>query len=324
MTINTIKRLAGRFDAICRKIGSESILLALTCWSTAEAEPCVSLHLKGQLGNQMFQIATAYAHAKRVGYEFTAPDLTRQKHNNIPENRRRIFAHVPCWPCAENGICCEQQDFRYNPLPAWPDMVLDGYFQSERYFSDYREEILELFAFKAGHWESLLKQYPELSHPCTVGVQVRIPYHPTLDNPGFHQLFGRDYFEQAFRTLPQDALYVVVSNHVGAAKNLLRGLDLNFLFLSRTDRFDDLLILSKCDHIVSSNSSFGWWGAWLGDRPGRRCIFPMPWLVHLPHREDVPDLLPDRWETIDCPEALIKWNPAEGCSLDEPADGLFK
>ncbi|MFZ4100198.1 MAG: alpha-1,2-fucosyltransferase [Chlamydiia bacterium] len=255
------------------------------------------------------------------------PDLVHVTDVGVPENHARFFHHIPCWSCPEGPIIREAEELRYHPLPESPNMVLLGWFQTERYFADYRDDILKLFSFREGHWESLLSQYPKLSHPCKIGVQIRIPFHPTLDHPDFHPLFGRGYFEQAFRTLPQDALYVVVSNHVGAAKDLLSGLELNFLYLSDTDRFDDLLILSKCQHVISSNSTFGWWGAWLGDRPGRRCIFPAPWFA--PHgrgREDTKDLIPERWEVIFCPEAIIPphINPTLNCSSKNPADAIFK
>ena len=294
--------------------------------ASAQPTPCISVHLQGQLGNQMFQIATTYAHSRRLGWQYSVPSLATDSRWNIPENRCRFFTKIPCFPCPETRIVREVQNLHYQDLPAYPGMVLDGFFQTERYFADYRDEILQLFSFQEQHWTSLLQRYPELSHPCKIGVQLRIYHHPTLDYANYHPVFGRGYFEKAFAQLPQDALYVVVSNHVGGAKRILEGMAGNFLFLSETDRFDDLLILSRCEHVVSTNSSFGWWGAWLGDRPGRRCIFPVPWFSHLHHRTDCADLLPSRWEVIDCPEDIIPYhvNPTAGCISNNPSDLLFK
>src|SRR5205823_3792455 len=43
------------------------------------------------------------------------------------------------------------------------------------------------------------------------------------------------------------------------------------------DPIAQLRLLSECDHAILSNSSFAWWGAWLGDRrgdPNRTVIAP--------------------------------------------------
>ena len=40
----------------------------------------------------------------------------------------------------------------------------------------------------------------------------------------------------------------------------------------------DLFLISKCDHQVSSNSSFGYWGGLLNNNTNKMVIIPENWL----------------------------------------------
>ena len=73
-------------------------------------------------------------------------------------------------------------------------------------------------------------------------------------------------------------------------------------------QFFDLCLISKCEDFVVSNSTFSWWGAWLGRRGrhpnteyqvGGRVIAPVPWYgPGLSHVSTV-DLYPQEWEKIE-------------------------
>ena len=277
------------------------------------SKPCISARMRGELGNQLFEIATAYALARDHGWDYSIPDLLSNRFNCIA-NHQQLLYRVPVHACPQDGAYNEYAWTRYEELPSWPGMVLNGYFQSERYFARYRDEILALFAFREGHWETLTALYPELLEEEKIAVQVRVNYDAYHDYASVHPTFGELYFERAIADLPEGALYVVTSNHIGAAKKILSGIQRRFLFLEKTDRFDDLLIMSRCEHLIGSNSTLAWWGAWLGDREGRRCIFPFPWHAVAPTRAHAPHLIPERWEVIECPEAMLLKDPTPNTS----------
>src|SRR5208282_6684744 len=57
---------------------------------------------------------------------------------------------------------------------------------------------------------------------------------------------------------------------------------------------EDLWLMSLCRHAIIANSSFSWWGAWLGDdQPNRVVIGPERWFV-TPNLE-TKDIIPERW-----------------------------
>jgi hypothetical protein len=56
--------------------------------------------------------------------------------------------------------------------------------------------------------------------------------------------------------------------------------------------------MSLARHIVMANSTFSWWGAWLGERPGSCIVAPAAWGSG---GERQPELVPPRWTTLDVP-----------------------
>jgi len=61
------------------------------------------------------------------------------------------------------------------------------------------------------------------------------------------------------------------------------------------ERHEDLYLMSQCQHGIAANSSFSWWGNWLGDRPDRVCVAPKKWFnADL----DTKDIIPDRWTRL--------------------------
>jgi hypothetical protein len=57
---------------------------------------------------------------------------------------------------------------------------------------------------------------------------------------------------------------------------------------------EDLYLMSLCDHAIIPNSSFGWWGAYLGDLASNRIVIaPKVWFCKEGLRSD--DIVPERW-----------------------------
>jgi hypothetical protein len=51
--------------------------------------------------------------------------------------------------------------------------------------------------------------------------------------------------------------------------------------------------MKRCKHHIISNSSFGWWGAFLGDYKNSSNVFPTPWWIK--KKWDAKDLCPESW-----------------------------
>lgn len=270
------------------------------------SRPYVTVNFNAQLGNQLFLLATAYAYAKDQNYDLLVPKIISQGHCfGIAKNHENIFSSIATRPLPLPPFRIYREPaFSFLRIPRIPNVELRGYFQSEKYFQHRRAEILDLFSLKKEKWEALLNQFSFLTHPLKIGVQIRVYDVAGVDAP--HPTFGTPYYEKAFAQFPSEALFLVSSNKKEIAKRILAPINRNIIFLDETNDYQDLLILSRCEHLVSSNSSFGWWAAWLGEQKGRRCIFPMPWFHGELSEAPLRDLIPSRWETIECPEAILQ------------------
>ena len=69
----------------------------------------------------------------------------------------------------------------------------------------------------------------------------------------------------------------------------------NFYFFENYNYLEQFFIQTKCEHNIISNSSFGWWGAWLNKNPDKVIFAPKNWF-----KADMPtkDLYPEGWKVI--------------------------
>ena len=113
-------------------------------------------NLKGGLGNQLFQIAAAYALARDNNVDFAINyDLPHTCIQGFSPDRYKdtLYRDIPVTDRVPEYTYNEKH-FRYEPIPYEEDMIMDGFFQSEKYFLKYRISVyclvlkftLELFS----------------------------------------------------------------------------------------------------------------------------------------------------------------------------------
>ena len=125
----------------------------------------ISSNLDGGLGNMLFQIAAGYAHSLRINSKFFLLDSSKNFRENYFDQMRQpnikkyakktvhswkkyknnIFSKIPVHP-HENLELIKQGCFKY-PIPFKDNIIIEGFFQSEKFFKDYENEIKDLFTF---------------------------------------------------------------------------------------------------------------------------------------------------------------------------------
>ena len=63
--------------------------------------------------------------------------------------------------------------------------------------------------------------------------------------------------------------------------------------------WEELLLMSCCQHNIIANSSFSWWGAYLSNNPIQITCYPSKWFGPLlTNKNDTSDLFPPTWSCI--------------------------
>ena len=103
----------------------------------------------GGLGNQLFQIATAFALAQRIGTDFAINyNLGMGFGQGHHPNRYKSNIYSKIHETTKNlFIPYKEPKFQYVPIPEVNNLCLEGYFQSEKYFSDFKNKIKNLLVF---------------------------------------------------------------------------------------------------------------------------------------------------------------------------------
>lgn len=289
------------------------LILSLTTFLSANTRPFVVGQLECELGNNLFQVATTCALAWDHDADPLFPDLITRTADNMPLNYQHVFFR--CNPSPPmNSISLRwthpiQANFCYVPIPYQPDMSIRGVFQSEKYFAHHRERLLELFAPHPDDLSYMQNKYSYvLNHPQTVGVQIRW-FGRNHDAGWWSNLaqYGADYLEKAVALFPEDSLFIVsTNNYEFARRNFPKGLK-NVHFLEAEPHYIDLYLLSMCKNIIISNSTFGWWAAWLNKNPNKIVVAPYHWVNPAEYAVTPYDVIPEGWIKLDA-----KWEPPQG------------
>jgi hypothetical protein len=305
----------------CRKIGKENMenidllkkssiklmfILSLFCLFGFHqlrmiGDRYITVRLLGQFGNQLFEIAAAYAYSLDHDLLLTIPDLVTNSDDGIPHNAITVFLRniASYSPESFPALTWKEPSFNYSPIPDADTLELIGYFQSEKYFAHRRKEVLELFAAPAGFNEQILAKYPFLnSKQLTVGVQLR-DYRSYTPTGEYHPTMGRKYYAKALALFPTDAIFIVSSNNREFARECIEGLAKNIIYLN-ADYLEEFYTLVLCKSFIISNSTFGWWAAWLSTAENKKVIAPDTWFSSPYNNKAMSkDLIPSWFEVIE-------------------------
>jgi len=260
--------------------------------------------LLGQAGNNFFQIAATQATAWDHGAEAYFPELVL-----TPTAYHHYFSRCKIDPPSDafsiswSGPICD-----FTPIPYQPSMKVGGYLQSWKYFDHHKERLQKLFAPIAKDAKYIQKKYGSLiSDPCSVAIQLR---YFALEAPSFPQ-YGKDYLQKAMDLFPHDALFIVSTNNLAFAKEEVPQEGRRVFFLEDEPSYIDFYTLTFCKHAIISNSTFGWWAAYLNTNPAKVVVCPKIWLfkgkpdieLATKHPElypqEHPDVYPPDWIQID-------------------------
>jgi len=259
--------------------------------------------LQGGLGNTLFQIATAYAYSLEHNYEFELYDnlYIPCHHPSLDSYRDNIFSNIKISSANGEFHKYDELSFCYNEIPKFDNnIILYGYFQSEKYFQKYQKEIKKIFNFNS----SLIEKYSNELNKKNCSIHIRRGDYLNLQNR--HPVQDLEYYKKAVSLFDKDTLFFVFSNDIEWCKNEFTYENIgtnNFIFINGNNCQDDLLLMSQCEHNIIANSSFSWWAAWLNKNLNKKIICPKNWfsedyakqICGTQYKTYQQDLLPEKW-----------------------------
>jgi hypothetical protein len=277
--------------------------------------------LEGGLGNQMFQYAAARAAAARTSSQLALDirplrtsgerafclDAFRLRESlelvtegAAPRRNGRIRNFLNTLLGGERSF--RESGFRYDPavLRITPSLRMEGYFQSERYFADIAAAIREDFTPR----EDLLVEINSLAGKLIpagtcVSLHIRRGDYTNPAAMAVHGLLDAPYYENALRLVAErigQALPICVftDDPAWVRANLTLPGELSFVSEHTRTPLQDLILMSRCTHHITANSSFSWWGAWLNPSQDKVVVTPASWFQPA-SRLDTRDLRPAGW-----------------------------
>lgn len=291
----------------------------------------IIVKLMGGLGNQMFQ----YAAARRLSYvsrvplkldlgwfRTASPGTTPRQYALHPFNiveqfasdeevRRFASGCRPLWALFSRfmpvrGRYLKEKHYHFDPLMLAPrqDGYLDGYWQSERYFSDVRDIICSDFKVREqalGMNRSLAEL---LLDPEVCGVSLHVRRGDYISCPSASRMHGScapEYYARAVEMIAgktrRPHFFIFSDEPQWVSDNFPLEHPCTIVQHNDTDHaHEDLRLMSLCKHHIIANSSFSWWGAWLCQNPDKIVVAPRTWFAGASH--DTRDVVPASWTRI--------------------------
>jgi hypothetical protein len=262
----------------------------------------------GGLGNQLFQIFATISYAIKSNNVFRFLNVEKLENRFTFWNtffsklKPYLLQQLPRLPVIhENG-------FTHNNIQIsnFQNVMIFGYFQSEKYFKEYYQQIYTLLDIDA--MKNTLLQKINIDLTKTISMHFRLgDYKHQQHN---HPVAPYTYYEKALlhiQTINPEIQFTIVYfceeediDYVVGTINKLNQTFPHFIFTRGDNRLQDweqMLFMSLCQHNIIANSSFSWWGSYFNSNPTKIVCYPSVWFG--PQlQNDTKDLCPAEWTKI--------------------------
>lgn len=293
----------------------------------------IVVKLQGGLGNQMFQ----YAIGKTLSLYFNSPYYLDLSHllDRTPTNDyvfrgydldlfniddikfynddlkkrfwkkkwyHKLVSNQPVY-YKENGFNFDENIFGVKRR----NLYLDGYWQSFKYFENYKGIIRSQFKFKNDLNTLQQSLLDEISNSNSVCVNFRRTDYVELSSANqVHGVTPLEFYTNSLNLIKnkvnQKLKIFVFSDDIEWCKNNYSSKE-EIYFVEhegyKGERFSAYLeLMSNCKFFVIPNSTFAWWAAWLSNVEGENIYVPFDWFKDKTLQSQTNDLIPKTWNRI--------------------------
>lgn len=291
----------------------------------------IIIQLIGGLGNQMFQYAIGrkLALEKKVdlkldisNYDQNGTRIYRLNKFNIIENIAAereiqtlkrydtpsvstipIFLYERLKPYYHRHYI-KERSLAYDPniTKIRDDVYLSGYWQTEKYFFDIRDILIREFSLVENLDTANLELLSRICEKDTVSLHIRRGDYVTNPEANqYHGICSIDYYQKAIdfigKKIESPYFFIFSDDMIWVKRNFPIAYPHEYVTHNGEGKdYIDLMLMMHCKHHIIANSSFSWWGAWLGENGDKIIIAPKKWF-HNPSVENK-DLLPQSWHKL--------------------------
>lgn len=277
--------------------------------------------INGGLGNQMFQYAIArrfayinqadlllylgssyksgsfraygLSHFRIVGHLATKSEAGGLR--RVKRARKRLARLFPRLLPAPDPELVSEPDLRFQPavLNLSGRIKLSGRWLHEEYFADIANIIRDDFTLRDGFDNRSREALNRIKSGPSSFIHIRRGDYVF----GGYSTCSLDYYRAAVRILHEREsakvrFFVFSDDPVWAREAQIGGADAEIIDWNGNAPERDIALMRNCQHAIIANSTFSWWGAWLGDGSSRTVIAPRVWYRE---RTDCDDVVPKRW-----------------------------
>jgi hypothetical protein len=240
----------------------------------------VTCTLIGGLGNRMFQIAAAVSLSIDNGDDYVI-DTSKviAPHDDIDYidfYDKTIFAKIKKSSINYSDFnFYYEPNFHYNPIIMKNNINLYGYFQSEKYFLENKEKIVEVF-INDEYINEIKKNWKNKLNN-SLSIHVRRQDYTNSNNS--YPVQDMNYFNNAVNIIESNSIVdniFIFSDDVKWCKENFKENE-KIIFIENNNDVYDLYLMSLCSNNIICNSTFSWWGSYLNKNIHKNIIVPKKW-----------------------------------------------
>jgi len=263
----------------------------------------ITCGLCGGLGNQLFMIFNTI----QCSFEQSKPFWFKYS-SSFSSNKTRypywdtffsnLKEYVKDQEYEKDTIIVKQENI--NQLSHFEHVILEGYFQKSLFFEKYYKEIYDLINIDEKKKKVLKKLEGYKIDDCT-SLHFRVGDYKMY--PNIHPILSYEYYSKAVATIgSKKFLYFYEDEDVEYITSIIQRLktELNVEFVSSKQfelvDWEEMLLMSLCEHNIIANSTFSWWGAYFNSNKNKKVVYPEKWFGFY---EDMNGRFPDSWIKIN-------------------------
>jgi len=254
----------------------------------------IGVNLAGGLGNYLFQISAAYSFALDNNDTLIIDEskiVTVHKH--MSTYKTNIFRNLNYGLVFYENYYPEPF-FHYKEIPAIKNLFINGYFQSEKYFKNNRNKILDLFSIDENSLRYINEKYKDIDFLNSTSLHIRRGDYKNL--PLHHPICEMSYYHKAIDIIKPENL-LIFSDDINWCKESFKDYKNNIIYIDNNPDYIELWLMSMCKNNIIANSTFSWWGAWLNNNNKKIVVAPSRWFGSA-IKHEIKDLLLEEWIKI--------------------------